>query len=146
MKIYLDACCYNRPFDIQNSDRIIIETKAISIIFKHIEKGKLSLISSEVLEYELNENPDINKRNNTLQLLRLSIERILLNNNIVVRATELENYGFKSLDALHISVAEASQIKYFLTTDDKLIKLSKKLLQYISTQIVNPIRFIEGII
>ncbi len=32
MKIYLDNCCYNRPFDDQTQDRIHIESEAVLVI------------------------------------------------------------------------------------------------------------------
>jgi len=28
MRIYLDNCCFNRPFDLQNQDIIILESEA----------------------------------------------------------------------------------------------------------------------
>ena len=32
MKLYLDTCCYNRPFDDQTQERIHLESEAILTI------------------------------------------------------------------------------------------------------------------
>ncbi len=37
MKIYLDVCCLNRPFDDQTQDRIHLEAETILTIMKFIE-------------------------------------------------------------------------------------------------------------
>ena len=49
MKIYLDVCCYSRPFDDLVVDRIRIEAEAVSIILERCEKGIYELISSEMI-------------------------------------------------------------------------------------------------
>jgi hypothetical protein len=36
MKIYLDVCCLNRPFDDQTQDRIRLETEAVMLILGRI--------------------------------------------------------------------------------------------------------------
>jgi len=36
MKIYLDACCLNRPFDEQSQERIRMEAEAVLIILNHL--------------------------------------------------------------------------------------------------------------
>ena len=38
VRIYIDTCCLNRPFDDQTQDRIHLETEAILIILKHMEE------------------------------------------------------------------------------------------------------------
>ena len=51
MRIYLDVCCLNRPFDDQRQDRIHLESEAVLTILKHIESGKWKLISSDAIIY-----------------------------------------------------------------------------------------------
>ena len=50
MKIYLDVCCLNRPFDDQRQERIHFETEALELIFKRIDKGEFHWVISEVVE------------------------------------------------------------------------------------------------
>ena len=38
MKIYLDACCLNRPFDDQSQDRVRLEAEAILLILGRLER------------------------------------------------------------------------------------------------------------
>ncbi|MDR0948272.1 MAG: hypothetical protein LBM69_01985 [Lachnospiraceae bacterium] len=53
MKIYMDNCCLNRPFDNLTQDRIYLEAEAvISIIFRY-EKRDWSFVASALLDYEI---------------------------------------------------------------------------------------------
>jgi len=63
MKIYLDNCSFNRPFDDQSSMRIKLETEAKLFVQEKIRIGKLQLIWSHILEYENMQNPFIERRN-----------------------------------------------------------------------------------
>ena len=57
MKIYLDNCCFNRPFDDQSQIRIRLESEAKLEIQEEIRAGKVQLIWSYILDYENNKNP-----------------------------------------------------------------------------------------
>ena len=57
MKIYLDNCCFNRPYDDQTQIRISLETQAKLYIQDLIKKGKLEMTTSYVLWYENSQNP-----------------------------------------------------------------------------------------
>ena len=58
MKLYLDLCVYNRPFDNQHQERIALETSAFIYILEKVEKGEYELIVSEALVYENSKNPN----------------------------------------------------------------------------------------
>jgi predicted nucleic acid-binding protein len=143
MKIYLDTCCYNRPFDDQTQERIRIETISIEYIFNRIDLGLFELISSDVLEFELKLNPDELKRELSLELLNKSINKILLNDEIINHAKEIERFGFNTFDALHISTAIYYNVDKLLTTDDKMIAIAQKNKNYFKIKIENPIEFIK---
>lgn len=49
-RIYLDACCLNRPFDEQTQPRIALETQSILSILSQCESGIGKLITSTALE------------------------------------------------------------------------------------------------
>ena len=53
LKVYLDNCCYNRPFDDQSKLVINIESIAKLYIQSMILIGKLELVWSDILEYEI---------------------------------------------------------------------------------------------
>jgi hypothetical protein len=43
MRIYLDNCCFNRPYDDQTQIKIEVETKAKLFIQSQVENGSLEL-------------------------------------------------------------------------------------------------------
>lgn len=52
MRIYLDNCSYNRPYDDQSQMRIYLETQAKLHIQNMIKQNKLKLVTSYVIDYE----------------------------------------------------------------------------------------------
>ncbi len=57
MLIYLDTCCYNRPYDDQILIRNSLESQAKLHIQGCIKAGKLRLATSYILWYENSQNP-----------------------------------------------------------------------------------------
>ena len=57
MKVYLDNCCLNRPFDDQTQLRIRLESEAKLKVQEEIRAGKLQLAWSYILDYENRKNP-----------------------------------------------------------------------------------------
>ena len=45
MRIYLDMCCYNRPYDDQAQTRIALESQAKLHIQSMIKEGRYDLVS-----------------------------------------------------------------------------------------------------
>jgi len=39
MRVYLDVCCLNRPFDDQSQERIRVESDAVELILRPVQKG-----------------------------------------------------------------------------------------------------------
>ena len=62
MKIYLDNCCYNRPFDDQSQIKIHLEAQAKLYIQAKIREGAYDLVWSYILDYENGKNPYEEKR------------------------------------------------------------------------------------
>ena len=62
MKIYLDNCCYNRPFDDQKQIKIYLETIAKLHIQKQIKIGIYNLFWSYILDFENKNNPYDDKK------------------------------------------------------------------------------------
>lgn len=144
MKIYLDNCSLQRPLDDQSQARIERETEAVIIILSFCEAGTLMLVSSEVLQIEIGENLDLERKEMVLETLRIAGEIVLVNPIIEKRAQELEKYGIKAFDALHLASAEAGKADYFCTCDDKLLKKTK-MLNDLQVKAVSPIELLEEI-
>ena len=50
MRVYLDNCCYNRPFDEQAQLRVVLETLAKLNIQQQMRDGVLEYVWSSVLD------------------------------------------------------------------------------------------------
>jgi len=61
----------------------------------------------------------------------------------LARASELEKLGFIGFDALHLACAEMGKADVFLTTDDRLLKLAKKLAKKLRVNVENPLDWIK---
>jgi len=57
MKVYLDKCIYNRPFDDQTQPRIWLETMTFTMILQMTESQQVGLVTSSVLGFENSNNP-----------------------------------------------------------------------------------------
>ena len=58
MKLYLDNCCYNRPFDDQSQERVHLESEAVLIILKRGQRKIDTIIGSAVLDLEMDHMAD----------------------------------------------------------------------------------------
>ena len=74
MKIYLDNCCYNRPFDLQNNLRVHLESIAKLELQDQIRKGNIVMVWSYVLEYEASKNPYKDRRDAILPWINRASE------------------------------------------------------------------------
>ncbi len=139
MKIYMDVCCLNRPFDDQTQDRIRIESDAILAILSKCISGDWYLLSSEVIDIEIENTPDRWKKSKILKLYELAKEKVMLNEAIVKRAFELQNAGLTAFDSLHVASAEYSKADVFLTTDKNLLLTAARL--KVDTVTANPVNW-----
>jgi len=121
LKVYLDNCCLNRPFDDLSNDIVRLESEAILTIIDRCEKGYWDFSSSDVLFDEISRLADNVKKQKILLLCQSASLNIELTEEIIARAKELERFGVKSYDALHAASAEYGNADVFLTTDHRLI-------------------------
>lgn len=70
MKIYLDNCCYNRPFDDQTPERIHLESEVILTILQRGQSGIYKIIGSDVLQLEIERMNDMIKKQQVKELYR----------------------------------------------------------------------------
>lgn len=124
MKIYLDNCCFNRPFDDQSQIRIRLESEAKLTIQELIQTGELSLVWSYILDYENSRNPFQERKDRINGWKKYAIMDIQESQELIEMASSLNNKGFPKIDSLHIACAIVSKCDYFLTTDDQILKLS----------------------
>src|SRR3990172_3402906 len=146
MKIYLDACCLNRPFDDQRQPRVRFEAEAISLILQKLHQHEWEWVGSEVLVYALDQTVDIERRERLLLLAAQSHHMVEINEEILKRAEKLEASGFDSYDAIHLASAEQAKVDVFLTTDDGVQKTANRDKAVFSFVVANPVRWLEEVL
>ena len=72
MIIYLDNCCYNRPFDDQTQERIHLESEVILAVLKMGQMKQAVIAGSDILELEMRRMQDENKKRKVLELYRVA--------------------------------------------------------------------------
>lgn len=145
MKIYFDTCGLNRPLDDKTQPRIALEAEAVLAVLSFCNFGASSLVTSEILEFETSRNRNSQRRTYVFETLAMAEERILVTDEIRNRAKELEKIGLKTFDALHLACAEAGEVDYFCTCDDRFLKKAK-LLKQLKLKIVSPLELAEEIL
>lgn len=140
MTIYLDNCCYNRPFDDQMQERIHLESEVILTVLKMGQMKKVIIVGSEILELEMNQMQDENKKRKVLDLYQVVNRRILYTESIKKRSADIMSISkIRTFDSLHIAAAEEADADILLTTDDKFEKMAANL--SLKTRVINPLRF-----
>jgi predicted nucleic acid-binding protein len=144
MKVYLDTCSLQRPLDSKTQIRIVLEAEAILGVIGLCEKGDIELVSSEVLMFETNQNPNPVRREFGREVLAKAGVFVSLDNQIEQRAKTFGEIGIKPLDALHLASAEAVEADYFCTCDDRFLKKARTVAD-LQTKVVSPVELIEEI-
>lgn len=125
MLIYLDLCCFNRPFDDQAQSRIRLETEAKVAIQQHLRDGQHQLVWSHILDFENSLNPFGDRRDSVSQWRPLAVRRISHDEQLVALARQLSQLGLTEYDALHVAAAITGKVDLFVSTDDRLVKKLK---------------------
>ena len=141
MRIYLDTCCLNRPFDDQTDARVSLETEAIRTILTRCEQGEWHLINSEVLELETQKTTNIVRQKYVSLLLSTASTTVLLSDTIIYNAKQLEDLGLKAFDALHLACA-ISNADVLLTVDEKKKKKANTI-NTLNIRVAHPLRWLE---
>jgi predicted nucleic acid-binding protein len=143
LKIYLDSCCYNRPFDDLSQERIKREAEAIEFVINLSTEGKLLIVSSEFTEYEIKRINNDEKREKVRKFY-FADEYYVLTEKIGKYARYYQTFNMKTFDALHLAAAEANGADYLLTTDIDFMRISTRFTH--KTKVTNPYDFLkEGI-
>lgn len=140
ISVYLDNCCYNRPYDDQEQLKVHLETEAKMHIQKMITDKKIKLVYSFVSEFENSKNPNTNNSRSISNFFKNAAIYVDIAHKLDIRseAVEIIKTGIKEMDAMQIASAIIGKSDYFLTTDKRLLKFSTEKIQ-----IMNPIDFIR---
>jgi predicted nucleic acid-binding protein len=139
MRLYLDNCCFNRPFDDQSSLTIRLETEAKLHIQTAIRAGQYTLGWPYILDFENAANPLDERRSEIQKWEALADAFAVETPAILVAMRKITAIGCKPLDALHLACAQALVCDYFLTVDKGILKKSQAIT---GIRVVNPIDFV----
>jgi predicted nucleic acid-binding protein len=136
MKIYLDACCFCRPFDDLTQTRNYVESEAILALVKMATASEWVIASSEMIDIELIQISDIEKFDNVVDFYGKANDFLVITDEIKQCASEFQKHSIKTYDSIHLALAEENQYDIFLTTDDDFLRAAQKLPLHI--QVKNP--------
>jgi predicted nucleic acid-binding protein len=141
LRIYLDSCAYNRPYDDLSQMTVSLEAQAKLFVQEKVKKGEYDLVTSEMLRKEVDDCPVVFRKKSISDFINdnSSIHVGPANNDrIDEMAKTIMVAGVKYKDACHVASAILAKCDYLITTD-------KRLLKYVTDKIklVNPIQFVS---
>ena len=140
MRVYMDNCCFNRPFDDPLHVPNWLEAEAKIHVQRQILAGDIELAWSYILDYENAANPYEDRRDAIAQWKGQAAIDIGVGDAIVRRAQAIAQCGIRNKDSLHIACAIEAQCRVFLTTDKGILK--KKIE---GIRLMNPLDFVREI-
>ena len=138
MRIYLDICCFNRPFDDQRQLRVRLESEAKLVIQEKIRAGEIELAWPYMMDFENESNPFAERKNSIASWRALAKSDVSASDDILKRAKTFQQDGVRSMDSLHLACAVELCCDVFLSTDDGILRKSSKVR---NVAILNPINY-----
>lgn len=145
-RIYLDNSVINRPFDDQSQERIRLETEAVILLLSRLERQEWIWLGSQALEIEIDQTPDAERQSRLRRVAEFVSLTIEIGERELERANELQKLGFGGFDAVHLACSESGKADVFLTTDDRLLKLAKRLAKKLHVKVENPLDWMKEMI
>jgi len=93
LRIYMDVCCLNRPFDDCNNDRISIESDAILKIIYRCQEEAWRLLGSDAIDLEISRTSDPDKKRKVLILYSIASTKLAFNDDIESLSQSFQLYG-----------------------------------------------------
>ena len=91
MKIYLDVCCLNRPFDDQAQQRVHLEAEAILLILNNCQVGVWKLVTSNALDAEISLTPNPTRLRQVKDLLSVAVIKVRMSD---ILGQRIDSIGF----------------------------------------------------
>jgi len=140
VRVYLDNCCYNRPFDDQTQLLVRLETEAKLEIQSRMRLGVLEYVWSDMLIGEVMDSPFDDQRDKILPWCAGASAYVHVTPEIEARADEFMARGVKSSDAIHLACAEAAGCDWFFTVDRGILR---KIRTVGEMRVENPMAYIQ---
>ncbi len=124
--ICLDTNVYSRPFDDQAQLDIQAEANAFLEIIAEVKNGKLLLLGSDILDFEVHNVLNVEKRTKIEDYLLLSSNHIENSEEVLNLGKQIQNDCYiRARDALHIASAIIGQARFFLSCDKKVTEMKQ---------------------
>lgn len=121
-RIYLDMCCFNRPYDDQAAIQVRLETEAKLHLQDMVRQGALELSWSAVLDLENQANPYPEHRLAIDRWRALAVVDVTPDDQTQLLAHSFAQMGIHAMDSLHLACAVEAVAQYFVTTDKRVLK------------------------
>ncbi|MGL4594240.1 MAG: PIN domain-containing protein [Thermoguttaceae bacterium] len=138
LKIYLDNCCFNRPYDDQSQRKVSFETQVKLFVQELVLKDKVHLVWSYILKFENGNNIFPAKKKAIAQWEKFSFQFVSRSEQVEDIAQQIAATGVKALDSLHIACALVAKCDYFITVDKRILKYHDA-----NMKLCNPIEFLN---
>lgn len=143
MRLYLDLCCFNRPYDDQSQTRIRLETEAKLVIQQKIRDGECELLWSSLLDLENSMNPFEEHMHAIQKWKKLAVLCVMADIPVVKLAREAMSFGIQEYDALHVASAIVGKADIVVSTDDRFIKRMRQFDRVIGMLPVDAVAYLE---
>ena len=142
MRVYLDNCCYNRPFDEQAQLSVRLETEAKLEVQRQMRSGELEYVWSDMLVTEVQDSQFWERQEMILAWADGACEYVITTPEVECRAEELMALGLKTADAIHLASAEMACCDWFFTVDKGILK---KVRNIGSMRVANPLEYVQEV-
>ena len=140
LKIYLDNCCYNRPFDDFGIGKNWLEANAKMFIQSLVKYKSIALYYSFMSQIEIDDSPFEERREYILDFVERNAVGFIGKRRvgeIEMLAEEIMQTGIKKKDATHLACSIIAECDYFISTDKRVLNYKTDKIK-----IVNPIHFV----
>jgi predicted nucleic acid-binding protein len=146
MRLYLDTCCWNRPFDDLAIGQNRNQAVAVVQIIKWARRHGVTIFGSDALETEIGKI----KIKNAVKYAQVSDFYRRTVTDMAPFVEDVFNYveslaeraGMEGLDIHHVAFAVCAGVDYLITTDIDFIDIAPKL--NVPMRVVNPLDFNIG--
>ena len=142
LRVYLDNCCYNRPFDDQTQLKVRLETEAKLRIQYLMRTGAVEYVWSDMLVNEVDESKFWERKTRILPWVVGATVYVVTTPEIEKEAEGFMGMRVKPSDAIHLASAVSADCDWFFTVDRGILK---KVDRVGKMRVANPLELIQEI-
>jgi len=121
-----------------------LEAEAVLGIIGYCDAGTLTLVSSEALVYEMEQNVLSTRKEHAQAVLAKATIVVTVEPAVEQRTATFVKRGIKAMDAVHVALAEAARVDYFCSCDDRLLRKLKRM-KDVQLKPLSPLELIEEV-